>query len=144
MSYEIHDDEQREQERHRADWAMDFEAVKSLAADLLDAQGWAGYYTFEPDMIHGGPNPHRVSRIGFPGSDQRLTIEQPSLEWPDHDTTAHEIDGRIASVHMCLPYSYMDIDAVFQRVIGAIGSPPPFPPRPTGHPLTRARAFGYE
>jgi hypothetical protein len=119
MPYDSDDDESAEQARRKAEWEMDFKAVKKLAADLLDTHGWAGCYTVKNDLTIRDPYPRLVSCFLFKGSDQMLTIKQPSMDWFCQGEMADEREGTIRSSQTSMEYSYLNIDAVFQKVIGA-------------------------
>lgn len=119
MPYYSDDDESPEQARRKAEWEMDFKAVKKLAADLLDRHGWAGCYTVKNDLMIRDPYPQLVSCFLFKGSDQMLTIKQPSMGWLHQGEMADEREGTIRSSQTSVEYSYLNIDAVFQRVIAA-------------------------
>ena len=121
------DDESLQQDRHKAQWEMDFKAIKKLAADLLDRHGWAGCYTIKDDLMIRDPYPLLVSTFLFRGSDQILTIKQPSMAWLCLGEMADEREGTIRSSQTSMKYSYLDIDAVFQKVIGAFAIVGPLP-----------------
>jgi hypothetical protein len=96
-----------------AEWKMDFGGVKTVAASILDTNGWGGRYTIGPSVEMA---PEILCTVLTLDDEREIRIIQPSVIWWHNGPL--RIDGSIETPSSRAKYNFHNIEAVFRDVLG--------------------------